>query len=194
LVVIGTVLVVDAPASACSCSRLTDPEAVEFADVVFAGTLQEVRAPLNADGMSSAVPTRLIFAVDEVYKGDARAWQSVVTSGTGGACGLELPVGQRSLVFATSEPGREQLDPGEEGELHSYLCSGSRSLADGEPVPAAVAGGWPPLPGSSPVGQFDGSASASRPWLPVAAGALLAGLAGSFIVLRRRRRTRPAVT
>ena len=190
LVAIGMVLVVGAPASACSCVGLTDLEAVERADVVFAGTLREVRPPVGAE--TTASPTRLVFAVDEVYKGDARARQSVVTTGIGGACGLDLPVGQRSLVFATGAPWSDQLDPGEEGELHSYLCTGSRALADGEPVPAAVAGGWPPLPGSSPIGQFDASSSGSPPWVPVLGGVVLTGLAVSLVVWRRR--TRPVLT
>jgi hypothetical protein len=58
LVAIGMVLVVGAPASACSCVGLTDLEAVERADVVFAGTLREVRPPVGAETTGPARPGR----------------------------------------------------------------------------------------------------------------------------------------
>ena len=70
--------------------------------------------------------------VDRVYKGEAKAKQSVVTAREGASCGLELTGRGPFLVFATKDP---QFDlEGDAGEVYSSLCSGSRALLDA-PVP-----------------------------------------------------------
>ena len=75
------------PATSC---RSVGMEATRSADVrtatvkastgcvVFSGELVEIRTPPGAS-YSSADPERFVFAVDHVYKGDAKARQSVVT-------------------------------------------------------------------------------------------------------------------
>ena len=127
-----TVASVD-PAAACSCAGSTDSDAVAAADVVFSGELVEIRTPPGAS-YSSADPERFVFAVDHVYKGDAKARQSVVTPREGASCGLELSGSGPFLVFATTE-GSFDLE-GDEGELFSHLCSGTRVLAESA-VPAS---------------------------------------------------------
>jgi hypothetical protein len=118
---------------------------------VFTGELVEVwRRPLGP--FSSSDPARFVFEVEAVYKGQARARQSVVTPAGGAGCGLDLNGRGPFLVFAGSEP---VLDlEAEDGELYSTSCSGTRGL-DVAPVPAAFGEGRPPAPGSSPIERPD---------------------------------------
>jgi hypothetical protein len=150
--------------------------------VVFSGELVEVRTP-SGDSFSSMDPERFVFEVDVVYKGDALARQSVVTPREGASCGLELTGRGPFLVFASAEPTFE-LD-GEDGELFSNLCTGSRALVEEVGVPVAFGVGDPPGSGASPVGSPDGDG------LPVSllitgAGMLVAAAAGAIVLVRRR--------
>ena len=170
------------PVAACSCGPLTDDEALAQADVVFVGTLQEIRVPDNVITWSSDDPVRFVFAVTAAYKGEPFEQQSVVTARDGGSCGLEISVGQTAVVFALSGgPGLQ------DGEVSSNLCSGTRSL-DGAPIPDSFGDPDAPAPGASAIGS-DG-----RWWLSVDAwiGAVIViaalGLAGAGIVLGRRAR------
>jgi len=170
-------------AAACSCVGFTDAEALAAADVVFTGDLVEVRTPPGAM-FSSADAERFVFEVDRVYKGEARARQSVVTPREGASCGLELAGSGPFLVFASRKPVFD-LDA-DEGELFSHLCTGSRSLSE-VPFPAALGPGAEPLTGSSPVGGTrDGDDRG--PVVVVGVAALL--LAGALVV-RWQRRARP---
>ncbi len=153
LAAIGIGSIAAAPrAHACSCTGFSDGEAVRAPAVVFAGELVQVRRPSGAV-FSRAGAERFVFDVDVVYKGEASATQSVLTPRGGDGCGLDLSGPGPFLVFAGTEP---VLDlEGEDGELYSTLCSGTRSL-DVAPVAAAFGEGHPPIPGSSPVGPADG--------------------------------------
>src|SRR5688572_11564441 len=103
LAIVAVGLVVAAPpAAACSCLGTSDAEALATADVAFSGTLVEVRVP-PGETFSSMDPARFIFEVDRVYKGDARARQSVVTPRSGASCGLELSGPGPFLLFASTE-------------------------------------------------------------------------------------------
>ena len=170
-----------APAHACSCAGVTDAEAFANADVVLTGELVETRAP-EGPSFSSSDPTRLIFDVEQVHKGGARAHQSVVTPSDGGACGLSLGgAAGPYLVFASTEP--EMGLAGADGELYAHLCGGTRDVSVA-PVPAAFGPGAPPAPGASPIGA-EGGRSVSGPVL--LAGALVVGAAlGGAVWMRRR--------
>ena len=176
-----TVASVD-PAAACSCAGSTDSEAVAAADVVFSGELVEIRTPPGAS-YSSADPERFVFAVDHVYKGDAMARQSVVTPREGASCGLELSGSGPFLVFATTE---RTLDlEGDEGELYSHLCSGTRALA-ASAVPASFGSGAPPTDGSSAIGSFDDGGPGVVPVVAGVSAVAALALAVGYLVARRR--------
>lgn len=138
---------VGAPACACSCVPMTEDEAYNRADAVFAATLVNRDEPGKL--FSSADPVELMFAVDAVYKGDVGAAQRVVTAQSSASCGLEVEVGKRYLVHADSTGG----------QLEASLCGGTRTLAgtpvvggttpvavDGATVPAGDDGGDPAWP------------------------------------------------
>jgi len=169
------------PAAACSCGLAGDQASLETADVVFTGELTEIRTP-PGDTYSSADPERFVFEVDRVYKGEARATQSVVTPREGASCGLELVPPGPFLVFATTDPVLD-LD-GDRGELYSHLCTGSRSLVE-VGVPAAFGPGEPAVAGASVIGSPDEERS---PAVPIAIGtALVLALVGALVLVRRRR-------
>ena len=187
LATVGIGLVVTAPpASACSCIGLNDDEALQGSQVAFVGELLEVRTP-PGESFSSMDPERFVFAVDRVYKGEAKATQSVVSAREGASCGLELVGRGPFLVFATTDP---QFDlEGDAGEVYSSLCSGSRALTDA-PVPPSFGEGQAASTGSSPIG------SASDDGLPIAvvvfAGGLVLLILLAIVALVRRTRGRPA--
>ncbi len=174
-----------APASACSCVSTTDEAAFDQADVVFVGTVTDRVTP--GDGTSGADDSTWQFSVTRLFKGDAPAAADVVTSGSGGSCGLELQGSGPFLVFASLR-NRDQLTSG--------LCSGSRPItAD---VPAAFGSGRSPSSADSPPTTVT---TLTTPAVPAAvetdganagwwvAGALALGallLAGMVVGLRRR--------
>jgi hypothetical protein len=171
------------PAAACSCAGFTDAEAFAEHPVVFVGELTEVQTPPGVS-YSSADPERFIFEVTTVYKGEARATQSVVTPREGASCGLELTGRGPFLVYASTDP-QFDLDA-QDGELFSHLCTGSRAL-DAGPVPTSFGAGHSPEAGTSPIGQppdDDGLPMAAI----VVAGGLSVMIAASAVVLWRRRR------
>lgn len=176
-------------AEACSCATFTDTEAYEFADVVFTGTLVEINTPVG-DIVVSTDPERFVFDVDQVFKGEARTRQSVVTAREGASCGLEISGLGPFVVFARLDD--DGITSGAvDGEVYSSLCSGTRPLADGAmptsfgttspPATVAATGGASSSPASSANGN-------SAPGLRIAAitGVLVLG-AGSALALRRRR-------
>jgi hypothetical protein len=182
----GFTFVSAGPAAACSCGGGTDAQAFASADVVFSGELIEVRTP-PGDTYSSIDPERFVFDVQQVYKGDARAQQSVVTAREGASCGLELSGRGPFLVFAQTEAGRD-FDI-VDGELTSGLCTGSRELSE-IPVPAEFGTGSPPDAGTSAIGEPDDDES--RVPIVVGGAVLLVALAGASALALRRRVRRPA--
>lgn len=116
-------------AAACSCAEITDADAYEFADVVFTGALVEIVTP-DGDIVVSNDPERFVFDVDQVYKGEVQAQQSVVTAREGASCGLEISGPGPFVVFASLDD--ESLTSGAvDGEVYSSLCSGTRPLSAG---------------------------------------------------------------
>lgn len=171
------------PAWACSCVDLTTAQAMAHADVVLAGTLEEVAEPRGLSEPSSGAPAQSYrFAVSEVYEGSASATNWVGSAKDGASCGLEgLEPGREYVVFA-----QERGDT-----LWASLCGGTGAATSGLVSEVeAVAG-----PGRDPVSA--GSVGASAPtgegaWqVPLVGGLLLAlVLAGALVVVVRRGRRR----
>ena len=169
-------------ASACSCVGFTDDEALENADAAFTGALVEIITPA-ADTYSSTDPERFVFDVDEVFKGDVFARQSVVTARDGASCGLEISGPGPFVVFARTEP--DGITSGAaDGELYSSLCSGTRAVAGGA-LPASFGAASSPSPGASAIGER----RTQRPIVQIAAiaGVLALVGAGCAIAIQRRR-------
>ena len=121
------------PASACSCLRQTDAEAVAAADVVFSGTVDGVRTVGPAGGGPESARVFTV-AVDETYKGTTTPEQVVRTPVHSASCGVEVTAGDPVLVFATTDAS--SLEGTRAGELRTFSCSGTRTL-DG-PVPDSI--------------------------------------------------------
>lgn len=138
--VLGSAVVLGpaAPVGACSCVAMTDVEALASAEVVFTGELVEVQKPAVVEDSSDAAS--FVFAVDAVYKGDARSRQAIVTAVDGATCGLEISGPGPFVVFASTES--DTPVNGREGDLYTGLCSGTRPMAAGA-VPAAFGAGHP---------------------------------------------------
>ena len=188
--------VLDTPqrAAACSCVELTDAEAYEFADVVFTGALVEINTP-DGDIVVSNDPERFVFDVDQVFKGEAQARQSVVTAREGASCGLEIGSPGPFVVFARLED--DSLTSGAvEGEVYSSLCSGTRPLVAGA-LPASF--GTPSAPVAVPTVAEPSATPSSNPnegsddglWITATFGVLvlLVGT-GVTVALHRRRHDR----
>lgn len=180
VVAFATLAAASGTACACSCVGLTDAEALRQSQAVFVGTLREVRGP--ALMIDSSAPSRFLFDVEAVYKGEVHTVQSIASASDGASCGLEIDVGQRALVFAT---GAASYDL-EDGEYEAGLCGGTRSLG-GVGLPSGLGEPGLVLPGSSPVGE-DGSfpAVVIRNWYWILGG--LVALVAGIVVLTRRRR------
>ena len=168
--------------AACSCASFTDEDALENADAAFTGTLVETITPAGGAD-SSTDPRRFVFDVDEVFKGDVFARQSIVTSRDGASCGLEIRGPGPFVVFAHTKT--DGIPSGAaDGELYSDMCSGTRALANGA-LPASFGTASSPVPGTSPMGDR----GTQRPIVQIAtiAGALALLGAGCAFAFHRRR-------
>jgi hypothetical protein len=180
-------------AAACSCAPVTDAEAYDFAEVVFTGALVEINTP-EGDIVASNDPERFVFDVDQVYKGEAQARQSVVTAREGASCGLEISGPGPFVVFARLDD--DSLTSGAvEGEVYSSLYSGTRPLTAGA-LPASF--GTPSAPVTAPAAAEASSAPASNTnessgaglWIAATFGVLVLVLGtGGAVAFHRRRST-----
>src|SRR5215217_6381639 len=138
-------LLLASPAQACSCAEATTAQHFADADLVFTGTLvsREVDHP-DWPVMSSGDPALHVFAVDDVYKGEAHEEQGVVSAADSASCGLDLAGDGPFVVFASSDPGLP------DGQYRAGLCDGTglagtavvAELEDLAPAPPSAA---PPL-------------------------------------------------
>ena len=124
-------------ADACSCVPQTGAEQAARADVVFAGTVTVIEAPITGFTFSSMDPMSIRFAVDAVYKGEATRTYWVSSARSGASCGFEFLVGKRYMVFARVSGDRVETD----------LCSGT---LQGGLDPASVALPAGHAPGEDP--------------------------------------------
>ena len=119
LVALGLVVVVDAPAQACTCLIGTPQQRLDRADAVFTGTLTGVGLPPPGDVVASVDPVTYRFDVATVYAGEVDATTVITSPRLGASCGLErMRVGTDYLVFATLQ----------RGVLTSWLCSGTEPV------------------------------------------------------------------
>jgi hypothetical protein len=169
--------------AACSCATFTEDEALDASDAAFAGTLVEVITP-SGDTYGSADPERFVFDVDEVYKGDVFARQSIVTARDGASCGLEISGPGPFLVFARETDS--VVSGAVDGELYSSLCSGTRPLVS-DAIPASFGTGSAPRSGASPIGA-NGTESSTVQNALIAGMVAVIGAGSVFAIGRRKKR------
>ena len=150
----------------------------ENADAAFTGTLVETITPAGDAGRSTD-PKRFVFDVDEVFKGDVFARQSIADFAV---CALEIRGPGPFVVFAHTKT--DGIPSGAaDGELYSDMCSGTRALANGA-LPASFGAASSPVTGTSPIGDSE----TQRPIGQIAAIAAALALlgAGCAFALHRR--------
>lgn len=111
--ILSSVILVAAPAQACSCAESSLRKLTPDADLVFTGVLE--RATTTGEGES--VRDQFLVRAQRVFKGTITAPRFVVTNEAGGSCGFG-PVEEGSRwLFLTDSANR------------TSLCSGTRPLA-----------------------------------------------------------------
>jgi hypothetical protein len=157
------------PAYACSCMMPGPPEqALNESQAVFSGTVKAVQG--DADGVL------VTFDVDEIWKGPEGAELTLFTPGSSAACGVEFVQGEAYLVYGMSQEGR----------LSTNLCSRTTQLGSaGEDLAALGAGNPAPAGEVAPAPEV--SVETSLPWVPIAIGAGVVGVAAVALFALRRR-------
>lgn len=169
----------DRSAVACSCaSPLPDAASAEEHDVVFAGYVIAAEYPKEVHNVDDTLgKIRWTFLPDTLIKGLDAGPIEVLSHSQGTACGVNFNVGQRYLVFASSQ---------NDGALETNYCNRTRKfykdvkLADAENVPGIF-------------GPSDASADEPLELMPRMLAVIAVGLAlvfGSVAVLGRRARRR----
>jgi hypothetical protein len=130
LAMVTGVLVVGAPARACSCAEMDLGSLLPDADGAFVGTFVD-RSEIS-DQLAS-----ITFDVERVVKGEFGQRAIVRTSAYGASCGLEFLDGPRIGLL---------LDRASDGVWESSLC---QQVRPGDLL--AVGGGRPPDPDVAPV-------------------------------------------
>ena len=171
-------IVLERPATACSCRQADDAGSFASADAVFLGRVVDERVPRAPE--SSADPRLWVFEVETVYKGNVAARQGVVTTMGGASCGLELDMSGRFLVFATTEGFPDVRG----ANLYSYLCMGTRRA--GDESAASFGAGHEPSAGTAGIAAVN-TAGWGR-WLTwvAAVGVVLVTTACIGLAVRRR--------
>lgn len=191
-----------APASACSCARLTLAEQADAATLVAAVTVLRVEDASEAQKVYVVTPTAL-------WKGRPSGEYRVVSAGSGASCGLEgVGVGSNLILFATETDAARQAATG--ARFTANLCGGTRPHDSGSHAavvavlgeasvlspPIAVAtptasGTAPtalPTPDISTVGTTaPGTPDVGPVVVAVVAGVALVGVLTLVVVARRRR-------
>lgn len=132
---LALVLGVSAPkALACSCALpVPSPQTLAGAEAVFAGTVVARSDPRAGEPVqSSGDPIAYTLSVDTRFKGDLGDTADVATARFGATCGVEMAVGQRYLIVAHRSEEGPYADA---AALSTGLCSGTRALPAGAPLP-----------------------------------------------------------
>jgi hypothetical protein len=117
---------------ACSCASSGPPCQGAFqVDAIFAGTVRSI-SPLPDDDLPPLRPgearmprtVRVDFAEVHGFRGLQAATVSVLTAGSGPACGYAFKKGERYLVYARRQPDGKELVTG--------ICSRTRLLAEAD--------------------------------------------------------------
>ncbi|WP_238412727.1 hypothetical protein [Saccharothrix deserti] len=114
------------PASACSCVPSTEGERYQRAAHVFSGVVISEAVEAGDPASPHDDKYRYAVAVHTEYKGDVPRWVNVITSTSGGLCGIRLYPGTEYVVFAHGDSADRRVE--------SHLCSGTRPAASGPPV------------------------------------------------------------
>jgi hypothetical protein len=117
---------------ACSCASSGPPCQGAFqVDAIFAGTVRSI-SPLPDDDLPPLRPgearmprtVRVDFAEVHGFRWLQAATVSVLTAGSGPACGYAFKKGERYLVYARRQPDGKELVTG--------ICSRTRLLAEAD--------------------------------------------------------------
>lgn len=155
-----------APAYACSCAAKTDAEYAQRADVIFTGAVISDQRYEQARAVT--------FAVQRVYKGQARSTETISTARWGGSCGPDLSETGPYLVYATQESSGLFANP----------CDGTNA----GPAPASLGAGQPPLADPvAPSAERRGPPAFTGRWVPLV-GLFLAATAAAIVGLSLIRR------
>ena len=148
--------------SACSCAELGSPqEQLAESTAVFAGKAVDHQ------------PGQYLFEVSEIWKGPDYEQLVIKASSESSLCGIQFTLDQEYLIFAY----------GEDDNLRTGLCSGSRPLVNaGETVQALGEGKFPTISGSN-VPYLPPSTTSILPLLVV----VLAVLIVVIFVFRKKR-------
>lgn len=173
------------PASACSCVAGNPATYVEWAEVIFVGTLTGPPSELGQGPplLDSTDPVAYTFDVEKTLEGEASDPATVQSARSSASCGLEgMQVGTSYVMFADATRGPDDA-------LSATLCGGSQpatprlvqrveALTGGAETPAPSPAADPsadpadPTEAAAPTGSEPGDSSGMPP-----AGYVLAGLA-----------------
>lgn len=113
---------------ACSCEAPGPPCQNAFrVDAVFAGTVRSItelpddRPPLRPNEARIPLAVRVDFEMVTAFRGNVAPTLSIVTAGSGPACGYSFKQGERYLVYANTN---------REGQLVTGICSRTRPITE----------------------------------------------------------------
>jgi len=115
-------------ANACKCIQSTPEQSFSRAKTVFSGRVVDVveqspverQSPRGDEDPNFLNGVKVIFEVSEVWKGNNKRRLVVTTSDSSASCGYSFQKGEEYLVYAS----------GEEAQLQTGLCSGTKTLSD----------------------------------------------------------------
>jgi hypothetical protein len=116
---ITTLLLLAAPAKACSCIQ-SGPPCQEYgkSSAVFSGQVLEI-VPFKVDGYTQKL---VRFSVSESFRGMSGSSTEIATGNGGGDCGYPFKVGESYLVYAYRAP--------RDNKLYAGICSRTRPLSE----------------------------------------------------------------
>lgn len=179
LIASGMVVLAPATALACSCVSVTDEEALERSDVVFAGYVIKGEYPEEARTANDTLrEIRWTFLPDALVKGVDAGPVEVMSESQGSACGVSFSIGRRYLVFAVEDGGT----------LTTNSCDRTRGYF--KEIRLVGAREVPGMYGPATERGVPGDGSGSKTLILSLGGAAFVLLAVGM-VFARKRRTRP---
>ena len=185
LVICGAIVVGLRPCPAFACSCLppgTPAQELNRSSTVFAGVVMGIDEPPARPAftttfpfltflVSSGDPVRVTFDVSAVWKGPAYRQLVVTTARWSASCGYPFQRGMNYLVYASDQ----------DGELTTYLCSRTNTLAQAQADLADLGSGAAPTldqaPAQGRLGQI---------FLVVGCLSVPLMIVAGFVVVRRR--------
>jgi protocatechuate 3,4-dioxygenase beta subunit len=122
MAVVTALLLLPAPAKACSCMDPGPPcQAYGAAAAVFSGQVIEITR--FSSGAQPSYGQRLVrFAISEAFRGVSGGSAETITGAGGGDCGYPFKVGESYLVYAYRPPNDDRLYAG--------ICSRTRPMSE----------------------------------------------------------------